>query len=159
MKELREESLRDEESEPEPTPEPVPEPALARGRLAWKEKQSLSGTVMMNPWMATKLIVPSNLLCIDHGHLKHTGAGWEDRIVNGSTVRYHSHMRPDNVFIRDVVFYGLQGAVKFEELSDAEEVGHAGNTSVQESTHMNPVECNSDTESAGGDQDSPSAEI
>ena len=46
-------------------------------------------------------------------------------------------MRPDKVVIRDNVFYGLQRAVKFEELSVAEEIRHAGvssragNTSVQ----------------------------
>ena len=70
------------------------------------------------------LIASSNSFFIGHGHLTHAGAGWEDRIVNRSTVQYHLYMRPDKVIIRDNVFYGLQGAVKFEELSVAEEVGH-----------------------------------
>ena len=50
VKDAREQSWRDEESEPEPSL--CLGLSLPRGRLARKEKESLSRTVMMNPWMA-----------------------------------------------------------------------------------------------------------
>ena len=62
-----------------------------------------------------KIIVPANSCFVGHGHLTHAGAGWEDRVTDETTIRYHTYLRPDNRELPDAVFFGLEGNIEFNE--------------------------------------------
>ena len=62
-----------------------------------------------------KIIVPPHSVMVANGYVTHGGGGYEDRIVDKLTMRYHTYLVPEEKDIPDAVGFALGKGMKYHE--------------------------------------------
>ena len=62
-----------------------------------------------------KIIVPPHSVMVANGYVTHGGGGYEDRIVDKLTMRYHTYLVPEEKVIPDAVGFALGKGMKYHE--------------------------------------------